>query len=45
MTVSDSDILDPVYTVPDPHGDDIKLDSFKMSVGFRYNNMREFNNN
>ena len=24
--------LDPVYTVPDPHGHDIKLDSFKTSV-------------
>ena len=23
---------DPVYTVPDPHGHDINLNSFKMSV-------------
>ena len=28
-------ILDPVYTVPDPHGHDIKLDSFKTSVAFK----------
>ena len=27
--------LDPVYTVSDPHGHDIKLDSFKTSVAFK----------
>ena len=25
-------ILDPVYTLPDPHGHDIKLNSFTTSV-------------
>ena len=28
--------LDPVYTVPDPHGHDIKLDSLKTSVAFKF---------
>ena len=27
--------LDPVYTVPDPHGHDIKLNSFKTSVALK----------
>ena len=27
---------DPVYTVPDPRGHDIKLDSLKASVAFKY---------
>ena len=31
--------LDPVYTVPDPHGHDIKLDSFKTNVAFKYMNL------
>ena len=26
---------DPVYTVPDPHGQDIKLNSFKTSVALK----------
>ena len=29
-------ILDPVYTVPDPHGHDIKLNSFKTSMDLRF---------
>ena len=29
-------ILDPVHTVPDPHGHDIKLNSFKTSVALRF---------
>ena len=29
---SPRELLDPVYTVPDPHGHDIKLNSFKTSV-------------
>ena len=32
---SQADNLDPVYTVPDPHGHDIKLDSFRTSVAFK----------
>ena len=28
--------LYPVYTVPDPHGHDIKLDSLKTSVAFKF---------
>ena len=41
---------DPVYTVPDPHGHDIKLNSFKTSVALNsitmlYDNITEFNNN
>ena len=28
-------LLDPVYTVPDPHGHDIKLNSFKTSLALR----------
>ena len=28
--------LDPVYTVPDPQGHDIKLNSFKTSVALRF---------
>ena len=26
--------LDPVYTVPDPYGDDIKSNGFKTSIAF-----------
>ena len=29
-------LLDPVYTVPDPYGHDIKLIGFKTSVAFRF---------
>ena len=29
-------LLDPVYTVPDPHGHDIKLNSFKKSVAVKF---------
>ena len=28
--------MDPVYTVVDPHGHDIKLNSFKTSVALRF---------
>ena len=27
---------DPVYTVPDPHGHDIKLNTFKTSVALKF---------
>ena len=29
-------VLDPVYTVPDPQGHDIKLNTFKMSVALEF---------
>ena len=29
-------LLDPVYTVPDPQGDDIKLNTFKTSVALKF---------
>ena len=29
-------VLDPVYTVPDPHLHDIQLNSFKTSVALRF---------
>ena len=39
-------LLDPVYTVPDPHGHDMKLDSFKTGAAFKvHNNIAEFNSN
>ena len=29
-------LLDPVYTVPDPQGHDIKLNTFKTSVALKF---------
>ena len=29
-------VLDPVYTVPDPQGHDIKLNTFKTSVALKF---------
>ena len=29
-------LLDPVYTVPDPHGHDIVLDSFETNVALKF---------
>ena len=37
--------LDPVYTIRDPHGYDIKLKSLKTSVAsYTYDSIAEFNN-
>ena len=39
-------LLDPVYTVPDPHAHDMKLDSLTTSAAFKvHNNIAEFNRN
>ena len=32
-------LLDPVYTVPDPHAHDMKLDSLKTSAAFKVHNI------